>query len=163
MQPILFWTLGIGSLVTAGVAVLSAKPLRCLMALLGLMGLNSMIFLTLSASVLALELIVLTTGALSLVWFVLIRPGRMRLGMPGRKRFGLGMFVALWVVGWLGQGVLDVLRISPDPLPNCWQTRQGIGDLWIGVAISVGLVAIVTCYVIVSVRRQEESAGGPST
>jgi len=162
MQPILFWTLGVGSLVAAGVAVLSAKPLRCLMALLALMGINSLIFLLLSASVLALELVVLTTGAFSLAWFVLVRPGRMRLGMPGRKRFGLGMFVALWIVGWLGRGVLDVLKISPDPLINCWQTRQGIGDLWIGVAISVGMVAIVTCYVIVSVWRQEEPAGGRS-
>lgn len=163
MQPILFWIVGAFSLLAGLLAIVHPRPLRSTQGLVALMTANAVICLMLSAPLLALELLVVNLGAALVVWFVLVKPKRMKLGSPGRLRFNitkfLAFFVAIWICAllwWaLNQSHSRVLETQKACLPEGPGGQLG-GELAAWLAILLLSVAVVTSLAVVMVRRRRD-------
>lgn len=118
MQPILFWTVGVLSLLAALAVVSLPRPQHAVVALVALMGLDAVELLLLQAPLLAVETIVVATGAVLLVWSVLVRRRRARLGVPGRRRYNVTKLLAFFVVLALGLVLVDVVLHAAEPQPR---------------------------------------------
>ena len=156
MQPILFWMVGAVSLLACLLAVLHPRPLRATQGLVALMTANAMILFMLSSTVLAIELLVVNLGATAVVWWVLIRPRRMKLGAPGRLRLNITKFVAFFVALWFCSLVWWAIIHTPvtvgeRPAGTGLPAEQGA---WTAVFL-LG-VAVVTSLLLVAVRRRAD-------
>jgi len=156
MQPILFWMVGAVSLLASLLAVLHPRPLRATQGLVALMAANALILFMLSATVLAIELLVVNLGASVVVWWVLIRPRRMKLGAPGRLRLNVTKFIAFFVALWFCALVWWAIIHAPvqpaeRPVGPGLPAEQGA---WTAVFL-LG-VAVVTSLLLVAVRRRAD-------
>jgi NADH:ubiquinone oxidoreductase subunit 6 (subunit J) len=168
MQPILFWIVGAISLLAGFLAIGHPRPLRSTQGLVALMTANAVILFMLSATLLALELLVVNLGAALVVWFVLVRPRRMKLGSPGRLRFNitklLALFVAIWtcaIIWWAMDRVPAQMMESQDVC------RSGVtpgtvlgGEVAAWMAVFLLTVAAMVTAVVVVVRRKQDQEGG---
>jgi NADH:ubiquinone oxidoreductase subunit 6 (subunit J) len=162
MQPILFWIIGAFSLVASLLAVGHPRPLRSTQGLLALLLTNVLILFMLSATLLAIELVVVTLGAAAVLWFVLMRPRKMKLGIPGRLRLNItkfiGFFVAVWVCTLLWLAISD----APARDRSCIPTEpEGVMSGWLAAITAVMLLAIsaVTAISVVVDRRRQDKEG----
>ena len=156
MSPILFWILGLCSLAAGLIAVTHKKPVVCVQGLVGLMAANALLFLFLSATLLALEMLVILAAAGALVWFVFLRPKRLRLAAPGRVRISLARLLAGAAAGALFWVVWSALERTPQlAFPA---SAVGALDplLWLGAGLLVGLAALFTAMVVVGQRRWQD-------
>jgi hypothetical protein len=102
---------------------------------------------------------VVTLGATLVVWVVLVRPKRMRLGTPGRTRYNITKFVAFFVALWLSTVLVLTLFRSPEPAGDLATRFESTGEF--GAVMSVFLlgVAATTTYLMVRVRRRQDDEG----
>jgi len=161
MQPILFWALGAISLVAGVVAVGHARPQRSTQGLLALMSANLVILFLLSSALLAFELLFVILGTAVVVWMVLVRRGRLKLGAPGRRRYNITKFVAFFVAIWLGAIIWWALNHSVVPAGKCAEGFCPQVEFGAWVAVFILSVAAVSAAVIVKARRREAEEGEP--
>jgi NADH:ubiquinone oxidoreductase subunit 6 (subunit J) len=165
MQPILFWIVGVISILASFVAVSHRKPLGSAKGLVGLMAANSVILFLLGTTLLAVELIVVVLGTAVLVWIVLIKQGKMKLATPGRTRYNITKLVAFFMALWLffvlwwavlhsgGSSWLPGIR-QYEPVAEV-SGKQYQAEFWAWTAMIVLGCSIVTA-VLVVVRKREE-------
>ena len=155
MGPIFFWLLGALSLVAAFLAVAHRRPQRSTQGLVALMMANAVILFLVRAPLLAVELLVVTIGAVLVVWMVLVKPGRQKLGAPGRTRYNVTKFIAFFVSLWLFAviGLTIFAVVQPAVETPAGQIATG----GFGAVVSVLLLgaAAATVSVIVMVQRRE--------
>jgi hypothetical protein len=161
MQPILFWALGAISLVAGVVAVGHARPQRSTQGLLALMAANLVILFLLSSALLAFELLFVILGTAVVVWMVLVRRGRLKLGAPGRRRYNITKFVAFFVAIWLSAIIWWALNHSVVPAGKCVEGFCPQVEFGAWVAIFILSVAAVSAAVIVRARRRDAEEGEP--
>jgi len=155
MGPIFFWLLGAISLGAAFMAVAHRRPQRSTQGLVALMMTNAVILFLLHAPLLAIELLVVTIGAVLVVWMVLVRPGRQKLGAPGRTRYNVTKFIAFFVALWLLAVIGLTIFATAQPPAEVPAGQAATGGF--GAVMSVFLlgVATVTASVIVMVQRRD--------
>ncbi len=155
MGPIIFWLLGGISLAAAFLAVAHRRPQRSTQGLVALMMTNAVILFLLHAPLLAVELLVVTIGAVLVVWMVLVRPGRQKLGAPGRTRYNVTKFIAFFVALWLFGVIVLAIFTTVQPTAEIPAGRVATGGF--GAVISVFLlgVAAATASVVVMVQRRD--------
>ena len=161
MQPILFWVLGAISLVAGVVAVGHARPQRSTQGLLALMAANLVILFLLSSTLLAFELLFVILGTAVVVWMVLVRRGRLKLGAPGRRRYNITKFVAFFVAIWLGAIIWWALNHSVEPAGKCVEGFCPQVEFGAWMAVFILSVAAVSAAVILKARRREAEEGEP--
>ncbi len=161
MQPILFWIVGAVSLMAGLVAVGHARPQRCTQGLLVLMAANTVLLLLLSTTLLALELLLVILGTAVVVWMVLVRPGRMKLSAPGRRRYNITKLLAFFMAIWLCAVVWWALSHSVKPAGKCAEGFCPQVELGAWMSVFILSIAAVSAVVIVRVRREEDRGGGP--
>ena len=165
MQPILFWIVGSISLLAGLVVVGARRPARSVQALVVVMSATAVCVFLLAATLLASEMLLVTAGAAVLVWVVLVRPGKLRLGTPGRARLNITRLVAFFVAVWLGTLLLwapsHSTGASQQPVMEA-SLGTGFG-FWMAIML-VGSAA-ATAWLVVSARRradeQDEQEGEP--
>jgi hypothetical protein len=155
MVPFVFWLGASISLVAAGIAVFGRRPILSVAGLGGLMLANSILFLLLSAPLLAFELLLASLGVGLGFWVVLVRPRHLQLAAPGRVRFSVGRLVSLFVAGGLGALLVGVL----DQVPELSSNRPPVHSLvsgWMGAWVTIFLVCtvVVTTVLVVRFARQ---------
>jgi hypothetical protein len=112
---------------------------------------NAVLLFFLSAPLLAIELMVVTLGALAVVWIVLIRPGRMKLGVPGRTRYNITKVISLFIALWAKEpGSPEASSFVPA------------GELGAVLAIFILGIAATTAYLVVLTRRRQDEEGEQS-
>lgn len=161
MQPILFWVTGAVSLAAGLVAVGHARPQRSTQGLLALMAANAVILLLLSTTLLAFELLLVILGTAVVVWMVLVRPGRMRLGAPGRRRYNITKFLAFFMAIWLCAIVWWALNQSIKPAGKCAEGFCPQVEFGACMAVFILSIAAVSAAVVVRIRRREDREDGP--
>ena len=159
--PIVFWTLGAITILAAVAAVIAKRPARAVQSLVVVMGATAAMVFTLKASLLGTEMLITIVGALVLVWTLVVRPGRMRLGPPGRARLSITRLVAFFVSMWTGSILLWSLGNSPNLDP-------ATGGPWIGGSFGLWMTGVViltaaaTLWVVVAARSEDNAQGeGP--
>ena len=161
MQPILFWVVGAISLVAGLVAVGHARPQRCTQGLVALMAANAVLLFLLSTALLAFELLLVILGTAVVVWMVLVRPGRMKLGAPGRRRYNITKFLAFFMAIWLCAVVWWALNHSVKPAGKCAEGFCPQVEFGAWMAIFVLSIAAASTVVVVRIRRSEDQEGDP--
>lgn len=161
MQPILFWVVGTVSLLAGLLAVLHPRPLRATQGLVALMTSNALILFMLSATVLAIELLVVNLGATAVVWWVLIRPRRMKLGAPGRLRLNVTKFVGFFVALWFCSLVWWAIIHAPLWPADCPPGPGLAAEKGAWTAVFLLGVALVTSLLVVTVRRGDDREEDP--
>jgi hypothetical protein len=160
MQPILFWAVGAISLVAGVVAVVHARPQKSTQGLLALMAANLVILFLLSTTLLAFELLFVILGTAVVVWMVLVRPGRMKLGAPGRRRYNITKFLAFFMAIWLCALIWWALNHSVKPAGKCVEGLCPQVEFGAWMAVFILSIAAVSATVIVGVRRREDRERG---
>jgi len=168
MQPILFWIVGAVSLLAGLLAISHPRPLRSTQGLVALMTANAIIYFMLSATLLALELLVVNLGAALVVWFVLVRPRRMKLGSPGRLRLNITKFIAFFMAIWICAMIWWALTQVPSRILEsqdaCLPAAEGnqlSSELAAWTAVFLLSISVVTALVVVMVRRQKDPEDSP--
>jgi NADH:ubiquinone oxidoreductase subunit 6 (subunit J) len=161
MEPILFWTVGAISLVAGLVAVGHARPQRSTQGLVALMAANSVLLFLLSTTLLAFELLLVILGTAVVVWMVLVRPGRMKLGAPGRRRYNITKFLAFFMAIWLCAVIWWALSHSVRPAGRCTEGFCPQVEFGAWMAIFILSIAAVSATVVVRIRRREDQKGDP--
>jgi hypothetical protein len=161
MQPIFFWALGAVSLVAGVMAVGHARPQRSTQGLLALMVANLVILFLLTDTLLAFELLFVILGTAVVVWMVLVRQKRLRLGAPGRRRYNITKFLAFFMAIWLCAVIWWALNHSVKPAGKCAEGFCPQVEFGAWMAIFVLSVAAVSATVIVRVRRTKDKEGEP--
>jgi NADH:ubiquinone oxidoreductase subunit 6 (subunit J) len=151
MHPILFWTLGGLALLASLAVLLTRRPARAVVGLLLVLGLDAGLVLGLGAPLLALELAVAVLGAGLVTWALILRPGRLRLGAPGRTRLDVSRLVAMGVTCYLGILLVWAIGHSPDAEPASPAGLAGGFAGWAAGALLGG--AAVTAYVVLGFWR----------
>jgi len=162
VKPILFWVIGSISIFACLLAIGHRKPLRCTQGLVALLLSNAVLLFLLSAPLLAIELIVVTLGASSVVWIVLVRPGRMKLGTPGRTRYNITKVISLFITLWLSTVlILTVFRAREpgSPEPTSFVPAAELGAV---LAMFILGIAATTAYLVVVTRRRQDEEGEQS-
>jgi len=155
VQPILFWTIGVLSLLAALAVVSLPRPQHAVVALVILMGLDAVELFLLQAPLLAVETIVVASGAVLLVWSVLVRRRRARLGVPGRRRYNVTKLLSFFVVLALGLVLVDVVLQAAEPQPRAGSDVTMVT----GALLSLVLLLIagpVTWWILRRARSSEE-------
>ncbi len=157
MLPIGFWILGVLSLLAGLLAVGARRPARSVQALVVVLAATAGMVALLGAPLLAFEMLLVIAGTAALIWVVVVRPGRMRLGPPGRARLNVTRMVGFFVCLWLVSLLLWTLAESPGGPP---QRPAGPGlsvgfGLWAALAV-LGSSA-VTAWSVVAVRRHRDA------
>jgi hypothetical protein len=161
MQPILFWAVGAISLVAGVMAVGHPRPQRSTQGMLALMGANMVILFLLTTTLLAFELLFVILGTAVVVWMVLVRRGRLKLGAPGRRRYNITKFLAFFMAIWLCAIIWWALNHSVKPAGKCVEGFCPQVEFGAWMAIFVLSVAAVSATVIVRVRRRKDQEGEP--
>jgi|GEM_PF-2472757 len=156
MQPILFWTVGAISLVAGLVAVGHTRPQKSTQGLLALMAANLVILFLLSSTLLAFELLFVVLGTAVVIWVVLVRQGRMKLGAPGRRRYNITKFLAFFVAIWLGALIWWALNHSVKPAGKCVEGFCPQVEFGAWTAVFILSIAAVSATVVVGVRRHKD-------
>ena len=156
MQPIFFWAVGAISLMAGVVAVGHARPQRSTQGLLALMVANLVILFLLTTTLLAFELLFVILGTAVVVWMVLVRQKRLRLGAPGRRRYNITKFLALFMAIWLCAVVWWALKHSVEPAGKCVEGSCPQVEFGAWMAIFILSIAAVSAMVIIRVRRQKD-------
>ena len=162
MKPILFWVIGSISIFACLLAVGHRKPLRCTQGLVALMLSNAVLLFFLSAPLLAIELMVVTLGALAVVWIVLIRPGRMKLGVPGRTRYNITKVISLFIALWLSTVLILTVFRAKEPGSSEVSSFVPAGELGAVLSIFILGIAATTAYLVVLTRRRQDEEGEQS-
>ncbi len=154
MLPIVFWIMGSITVLAAIGAVSAKRPSRSVQALVVVMGATASMIFTLKASLLATEMLITIIGALAMVWSLVVRPRRMRLGPPGRARLSITRLVAFFVSLWLGSLLLWSLSNSPAFEPaTTGPWLAGSFGLWMAGVVIV--TAAVTLWVVVDLTGED--------
>jgi hypothetical protein len=163
MQPIFFWAVGAISLVAGVVAVAHPRPQRCTQGLLALMTANLAILFILSSTLLAFELLLVILGTAVVVWMVLVRRKRLRLGAPGRRRYNITKLLAFFMAIWLCAIIWWALNHSVKPAGKCAEGFCPQVEFGAWTAVFILSIAAVSASVIVRVRRRKdiETEGEP--
>jgi hypothetical protein len=161
MQPILFWAVGAISLVAGVMAVGHARPQRSTQGLLALMAANLVILFLLSSTLLAFELLFVILGTAVVVWMVLVRKKRLKLGAPGRRRYNITKLLALFMAIWLCALIWWALNHSIKPAGKCVEGFCPQVEFGAWTAIFILSVAAASATVIVGVRRRKVEEGEP--
>jgi hypothetical protein len=161
MQPILFWVVGAISLMAGLVAVGHARPLRSTQGLVALMAANLILLFLLSTTLLAFEMLLVILGTMVVVWMVLVRPGRMKLGAPGRRRYNITKFLAFFAAIWLCAVIWWALSHPVKPAEKCTEGFCPQVEFGAWMSIFVLSIAAVSTIVVVSIRRRENREEGP--
>ena len=161
MQPILFWVVGAISLMAGLVAVGHARPQRSTQGLVALMAANAVLLFLLSTTLLAFELLIVILGTAVIVLMVLVRPGRMKLGAPGRRRYNITKFLAFFMAIWLCAVVWWALNHSVKPAGKCAEGFCPQVEFGAWMAIFVLSIAAASTVVVVRIRRKEDQEGDP--
>lgn len=161
MQPIVFWCLGTLTLLAALLAVAARRPARSVQAFVVVMGATAIMVFVLAAPLLGTEMLVVIAGAGVAVWAIVIRPGRMRLGPPGRARLNItrlvGFFVAIWLTGLLLWALANTPnRVTPTDAPAL---GGGFGS-WAAMML-IGSAAVTTWLVVAGRRREDDPEESP--
>lgn len=160
MQPILFWMVGAVSLLAGLVAVGHARPQRSTQGLVALMAANTLLLFMLETTLLAIELLVVILGTAVVVWMVLVRPGRMRLSAPGRRRYNITKLLALFMAIWLCALIWWALDHSAEPAGKCVGSLCPQVEFGAWMAVFVLSIAAASAVVVVRIRRREDREGG---
>jgi len=161
MEPILFWVFGAFSLASGFMAVAHRRPQRSTQGLVVMMMSNAAVLFLLAAPLLAIELIVVTIGAVLVVWMVLVRPGRAKLGVPGRTRYNITKFIAFFVTLWLSLVLLLTIFQSAEPVGRTPSDFLPQGEAGALMAVFLFGVALATAVcLVVSRRRQDDESEG---
>jgi NADH:ubiquinone oxidoreductase subunit 6 (subunit J) len=160
MQPILFWVVGAISLMAGLVAVGHARPQKSTQGLLALMAANAVLLFLLATTLLAFELLLVILGTAVVVWMILVRPGRMKLSAPGRRRYNITKLLAFFMAIWLCAVVWLALSHSVKPAGRCSKEFCPQVEFGAWMAIFILSIAAVSAVVIVRVRRGEDREGG---
>lgn len=161
MQPILFWVVGAISLMAGLVAVGHARPQRSTQGLVALMAANAALLFLLSTTLLAFELLMVILGTAVIVLVVLVRPGRMKLGAPGRRRYNITKFLAFFMAIWLCAVVWWALNHSVKPAGKCVEGFCPQMEFGAWMAIFILSIAAASTMVVVRIRRREDQEGDP--
>ena len=161
MQPILFWVVGAISLMAGLVAVGHGRPQRSTQGLVALMAANAVLLFLLSTTLLAFELLIVILGTAVVVLMVLVRPGRMKLGAPGRRRYNITKFVAFFMAIWLCAVVWWALNHSVKPAGKCAEGFCPQVEFGAWMAIFILSIAAASTMVVVRIRRSEDQEGDP--
>ena len=161
MQPILFWVVGAISLMAGLVAVGHPRPQRSTQGLVALMVANAVLLFLLSTTLLAFELLIVILGTAVVVLMVLVRPGRMKLGAPGRRRYNITKFVAFFMAIWLCAVVWWALNHSVKPAGKCAEGFCPQVEFGAWMAIFILSIAAASTMVVVGIRRGEDRKGDP--
>ena len=161
MQPILFWVVGAISLMAGLVAVGHARPQGSTQGLVALMAANAVLLFLLSTTLLAFELLIVILGTAVIVLMVLVRPGRMKLGAPGRRRYNITKFLAFFMAIWLCAIVWWALNHSVKPAGKCLEGFCPQVEFGAWMAIFVLSIAAASTFVVVRIRRKEDQEGDP--
>jgi NADH:ubiquinone oxidoreductase subunit 6 (subunit J) len=156
MKPIAFWILGSIALLAALWAVAARRPSRSVQALVAVMGSSAVIMFLQAAPLLASEMLLVIIGASLMVWMVLVRPGRMKLGTPGRARLNVTRLVAFFVALWLG--ALLVWALAQSPAGGFQPAQASLGaSLGFWAALILLSSSVMTAWLVVSARRRDDS------
>ena len=161
MQPILFWVVGAISLMAGLVAVGHARPQGSTQGLVLLMAANAVLLFLLSTTLLAFELLMVILGTAVIVLMVLVRPGRMKLGAPGRRRYNITKFLAFFMAIWLCAVVWWALNHSVKPAGKCAEGFCPQVEFGAWMAIFVLSIAAASTFVVVRIRRKEDQEVDP--
>jgi hypothetical protein len=161
MQPILFWAVGAISLVAGVVAVGHARPQRSTQGLLALMTANLVILFLLTTTLLAFELLFVILGTAVVVWMVLVRQKRLKLGAPGRRRYNITKFLAFFMAIWLCAIIWWALNHSVKPAGKCVEGFCPQVEFGAWMAVFILSVAAVSATVIIRARRKKDEEGEP--
>lgn len=151
MLPFVFWVGAFASLVAAGIGVFGRRPILSVAGLVGLMLTNSILFVLLSAPLLAFELLLGSLGVGFGFWVVLVRPKRIQLAAPGLERLSLSRIVSLLVAGGFGALLVGVL----DQAPEISSSRPPVHSFlsgWLGAWVAIFLLCTVAVTSVVLVR-----------
>ncbi len=159
MTPIVFWCLGTLTLLASLIAVVARRPARSVQAFVVIMAATAIMVFLLSAPLLGTEMLVVIAGAVLAVWAIVVRPGRMKLGPPGRARLNItrlvGFFVALWLTGLL----LWALANAPNrPPPAGGPVLGGAFGSWAALML-IGTAAVTTWLVVAGGHGDDEQGG----
>lgn len=156
MQPIFFWAVGAISLLAGVMAVGHPRPQRSTQGLLALMAANLVILFLLSSTLLAFELLFVILGTALVVWMVLVRRKRLRLGAPGRRRYNITKFLAFFMAIWLCALIWWALNHSAKPAGKCIEGFCPQVEFGAWMAVFILSVAAVSATVIIRVRRGKD-------
>ena len=92
---------------------------------------------------------------------VLVRPGRMKLGAPGRRKYNITKFLAFFMAIWLCAVVWWALNHSVEPARKCAEGFCPQVEFGAWMAIFVLSIAAASTIVVVRIRRSEDREGGP--
>lgn len=159
MQPILFWTVGAVSLLAGLVAVGHARPQRSTQGLVALMAANTVLLFMLKTTLLAIELLVVILGTAVVVWMVLVRPGRMKLSAPGRRRYNITKFLAFFVAIWFCAVVWWALNHSAKPAGMCTGSYCPQVEFGAWMAIFILGITAASTVVVVRIKRRKDEQG----
>ncbi len=148
LTPIVFWILGSITILAAIAAVTAKRPARSVQALVVVMGVTTVMIFTLKASLLATEMLITILGAFAMVWTLVLRPRRMRLGPPGRARLSITRLIAFFVSLWMGSLLLWALSNSLALEPATRGPWLG-GSFGLWMAGLVIVTGAVTLWVVV--------------
>jgi NADH:ubiquinone oxidoreductase subunit 6 (subunit J) len=158
MQPILFWSLAVISLVASALAVTTGRPVRALLLGVAVLGVDAGLVFGLEAPLLALEILLVGAAAALLSWTLVVRPRRLRLGAPGRVRMNISRLLALGAVLYLCVLLVWALAASPDVEPQPSGSLGGEFGSWAAGAL-LGGAATSAWVVTLSRRRRPDEPG----
>jgi NADH:ubiquinone oxidoreductase subunit 6 (subunit J) len=164
MQPILVWSLGWFSILAAVVAITSRQPARSIRALVVVMSTTAVMVFVLEASFLAVEMGLVILGAVFMVWAVLIRSGRMRLGASGRARWSITRMITFFSSLYFGFLLLWTLSQSPPVSSKMEPTKslEGGFGFWLSFLL-VGSAVVTTLFVLGTYRHhRDQRVAGPA-
>jgi hypothetical protein len=122
---------------------------------------NAAMLFMLSVTVLAIELTMVVLLAVAVVYFVLVRERRMKLGSPGRLRLNITKVVAGFVGIWLCALLFWALVHKAEPQTSCEPTFPLGADVGAWLALVPIGIAVMTSVLIVIVRRRDDRTGEP--
>ena len=156
MSPIVFWSVGSLSLLAALAAVSSRKPVGSLRALVLVTLTNAGLVLGLGATLLGLEMILGTVIGSGLVWWAVLRPGKMKLAVPGRARLNvskmIGFFSALVFTSLLFGVISHSVELDRSRPSTGFDATHG---LLAGLFV-VGSALVVTWLLVMARRKADE-------
>ncbi|HOX47140.1 MAG TPA: hypothetical protein PK668_26335 [Myxococcota bacterium] len=161
MQPILFWSLAVISLLASASAVTTGRPVRALLLGVIVLGVDAGLIFGLGAPLLASEVLLVGAAAALLTWTLVVRPRRLRLGAPGRVRMNISRLLALGAVAYLTVLLVWAIAASPDVEPQPGDHLGGEFGSWAAGALLGGAAAAAWVVTLARRRRPDEPGEAP--
>jgi len=157
----LFWCLAVLSLLASGLAVTAGRPSRAMAAGVGVLLVDACLVFGLGAPLLALEMLLLGLAAALLLWALVLRPGRLRLGAPGRLRMNISRLLAFGAALYLAVLLSWALGATPGVQPAPARSLGGEFGPWAAGVLLGGAAAAAWVVVLARRRRPDEPGEAP--